>query len=150
MLLKILSKRPMINEIADWRGNASSFNRRKTVPNAADQSEEDSLFPGSPVNAMVAEDVRGHRSSIYPLIPWMRAGPTFRLKLTYQASHSSKVKTHKVNNAPRYARFVQRSIRSSPPPVLILQRATKTGRGNRRQGAAGYHRSYLVIKIIVR
>lgn len=70
MLLKILSKRPMINEIADWRGNASSFNRRKTVPNAADQSEEDSLFPGSPVNAMVAEDVRGHRSSIYPLIPW--------------------------------------------------------------------------------
>lgn len=60
----------MINEIADWRGNASSFNRRKTVPNAADQSEEDPLFPGSPVNAMVAEDVRGHRSSIYPLIPW--------------------------------------------------------------------------------
>lgn len=57
----------MINEIADW--NASSFNRRKTVPNAADQSE-DPLFPGSPVNAMVAEDVRGHRSSIYPLIPW--------------------------------------------------------------------------------
>lgn len=69
-MLKILSKRPMINEIADWRGNASSFNRRKTVPNAADQSEEDPLFPGSLVNAMVAEDVRGHRSSIYPLIPW--------------------------------------------------------------------------------
>lgn len=102
-------------------------------------------------------DGRGERA--WPSIIYLSLNPVdaswtkFRLKLTYQASHSSKVKTHKVNNAPRYARFVQRSIRSSPPPALILRRAcraTKTGRGNRRQGAAGYHRSYLVIKIIVR
>lgn len=58
----------MINEIADWRGNASSFNRRKTVPNCRSKR-------GGSIISWIAGKRDGRGGRAWPSIIYLSLNP---------------------------------------------------------------------------